>query len=128
MTDRARLLNVSGFTLVELMLVVSIAGILVTLAEPLFRGAIVKAREAALKQNLFTMREVIDQYKADRGKFPPALADLKETGYLKRIPADPFTRSDTTWQEILDQAEGGIFDVHSGSDMVGLDGIPYNHW
>ncbi len=117
-----------GFTLVELMLVVAIAGVLLTLAEPSFHGAIVKAREAALKQNLFTMREVIDQYKADRGKFPPALVELKTAGYLKRIPMDPFTRSDASWQELVDQVEGGVFDVHSGSDLVALDGTPYNQW
>jgi general secretion pathway protein G len=98
------------------------------LAEPSFVGSVVKAKEAALKQNLFAMRDVIDQYKADRGKYPPTLVDLKEAGYLKRVPMDPFTKSDGTWQEILDQAEGGVFDVHSGSDLVGLEGTPYNQW
>lgn len=117
-----------GFTLLELMIVVTIAGILATLAEPSFRGAVVKAKEAALKQDLFTLRDVIDQYKADRGKYPPALGDLKEAGYLKRIPVDPFTKSEATWQEILDDSDGGIVDVHSGSDLVGTDGIPYNQW
>src|ERR1043166_6782132 len=117
-----------GFTLVELMIVVTIAGILATLAEPLFRGAIVKAREAALKQDLFTMREVINQYKPDRGKLPSTLLELKAAGYLRRIPVDPFTASDTSWQEILDQAQGGIFDIHSGSDLIGRDGTPYNQW
>lgn len=112
----------------ELMLVVTIAGILVTLAEPWFQGSILKAREAALKQNLFTLREVLDQYKADRGKYPANLAELKTVGYLRRLPIDPFTKSDATWQEILDQAEGGIFDVHSGSPLVGSDGTPYNLW
>jgi len=110
------------------MIVVSIAGILVTLAEPSFQGSVIKAKEVALKQNLFTMREVIDQYKADRGSYPPALAELKSAGYLKRIPIDPFTKSDATWQEILDPAEGGVFDIHSGSDLVATDGSPYNVW
>jgi len=113
---------------VELMLVITIAGILVTLAEPWFQASVQKAREAALKQNLFTLREVIDQYKADRGKYPAALIDLQGAGYLRRIPVDPFTKSDTSWQEILDQAEGGVFDVHSGSTLVALDGTPYNAW
>ena len=117
-----------GFTLVELMIVVTIAGILVTLAEPSFRHSVVNAREAALKQDLFTMRDAIDQFRADRGKYPTALLELKEVGYLKRIPVDPFTRSDGTWQEIPDQAEGGVFDVHSGSDLVAKDGTPYNYW
>lgn len=118
-----------GFTILELMIVVSIAGILVMLAEPSFVGSVVKAREAALKQNLFAMRDVIDQYKADRGKYPPTLVELKEAGYLKRVPVDPFTKSDTSWQEIPDQADGGVFDVHSGSDLVSpLDGTSYNQW
>ncbi|MEK7268861.1 MAG: prepilin-type N-terminal cleavage/methylation domain-containing protein, partial [Nitrospirota bacterium] len=82
-----------GFTILELMIVVSIAGILVMLAEPSFVGSVVKAKEAALKQNLFAMRDVIDQYKADRGKYPPTLIELKEAGYLKRVPMDPFTKS-----------------------------------
>lgn len=120
--------NDSGFTILELMTVLVIAGILVTLAEPSFSNTILKAREASLKQNLFTMRDVIDQFRADTGKYPPSLADLKSAGYLKRVPYDPFTKSTSTWQEILDQAEGGVFDVHSGSDLVGTDGVPYNQW
>ena len=118
----------TGFTILELMTVVTIAGILLTLAEPSFSNTVIKAREASLKQNLFTMRDVIDQYRADTGKYPSTLADLKSVGYLKRMPVDPFTKSDNTWQEILDQAEGGIFDVHSGSDLVGSNGVPYNQW
>lgn len=117
-----------GFTILELMIVVTIAGILVMLAEPSFTGAATKAREATLKQNLFTMRDVIDQFKADRGKYPATLVELKELGYLKRIPMDPFTKSDSTWQEIPDETDGGVFDVHSGSDLVALDGTPYNQW
>ncbi|MGH7164597.1 MAG: type IV pilin protein [Nitrospiraceae bacterium] len=116
----------AGFTLAELMIVVTIAGILVTLAEPSFQQSIVRAREAVLKQNLFTLRDAIDQHRADRGTYPATLADLKSAGYVKRIPLDPFTKADSTWQEILDEAEGGMFDVHSGSDLVGTDGIPYN--
>ena len=118
----------TGFTILELMVVLTIAGILLTLAEPSFSNTIHKAREASLKQNLFTIRDVIDQYRADTGKYPPTLADLKSSGYLKRIPMDPFTKSTSTWQETLDQADGGVFDVHSGSDLVGSDGVPYNQW
>lgn len=117
-----------GYTLVELMLVVTIAGILVSLAEPSYRNTVIKAREASMKQSLFTLRDVIDQYRADRGKYPAVLAELQGAGYIKRIPVDPFTKSDATWQEILDQNQGGIFDVHSGSDLVGTDGSPYNQW
>lgn len=117
-----------GFTLLELMTVVTIAGILATLAEPSFQGAVLRAREAALKQNLLTIREVIDQYRADRGTYPPSLQDLTSTGYLRRIPVDPFTRTDRSWQVILDESGNGIFDVHSGSDLVNNDGTAYNHW
>jgi general secretion pathway protein G len=125
---RKGLATQTGFTLVELMVVVTIAGILVTLAEPSFRQSVWKAKEAALKQNLFTLRDVIDQYRADQGAYPPALADLQSAGYLRRIPADPITSSDGTWQLILDETAGGIFDVHSGSDLVAMNGTPYNEW
>ena len=118
----------AGFTLVELMMVVTVAGILVTLAEPSFQQSVLKAKEAALKQNLFTLRDVIDQYRADRGQYPPALEDLQNTGYLKRVPIDPFTKSVGTWQFIQDTQDGGIFDVHSGSDLIGSDGTAYNEW
>ncbi len=118
----------AGFTLVELMVVVTIAAILVTLAQPSFQHSIVRAREAALKQSLYTVRDVIDQFRADRGKYPDTLAELTEADYLRRLPVDPFTKSDATWQEILDDTDGGIFDIHSGSHLVALDGTPYNHW
>ncbi len=118
----------SGFTLVELMIVLTIAGVLLALAEPSFLHAIIRAREAALTQSLYTMRDVIDQHRADRGKYPATLAALVDTGYLQRIPVDPFTRTDTTWQEILDDTEEGVFDVHSGSDVVASNGTPYNQW
>ncbi len=123
-----RLRSEGGFTLVELMMVVTIAGILVTLVEPSFHRSVVRAKEAALKQNLFTIRDALDQFRADKGTYPPSLPDLKEAGYLKRIPSDPITRSDQTWQIILDNSDGGVFDVHSGSDLVATDGTPYNEW
>lgn len=113
--------------MIELMIVVSIAGILVTLAEPSFRGAVLKAKEAVLKQDLFTLRDAIDQYRADRGQYPPSLEELRSVGYLKRMPIDPFTKSDASWQELLAQ-EGGVFDVHSGTDILAQDGSPYNQW
>ncbi len=110
------------------MVVLVIVGILLTLAEPSFQRSVLKAKEAALKQNLFTMRDVIDQYRADRGTYPPSLDDLKSAGYLRQIPVDPITRSEGSWQLILDQTDGGIFDVHSGSDLVAMNGTPYNVW
>ncbi|MGH7254988.1 MAG: type IV pilin protein [Nitrospirales bacterium] len=125
---RARIVDQAGFTILELMIVVAIAGILITLAEPSYHQSVIKAREAALKQNLFSMRDVIDQYQADRDSYPPTLEDLVSAGYLKRIPYDPFTKSDSSWQLIYDETDGGIFDVHSGSDLVALNGTPHNQW
>jgi general secretion pathway protein G len=128
MSNEGRLQQVQGFTLLELMLVITIVAVLATLAEPIWQQATIKAKEAALKQTLFTVRDVIDQYRADHGKYPPALEDLAKDKYLRKIPEDPFTRSPTTWQEITDEAEGGIVDIHSGSPLVGLRGTPYNEW
>ena len=117
-----------GFTLLELMTIIAIIGILVTLAVPSYRGAVVKAREAVLKQDLFTVRDVLDQYRGDQGKYPPSLSDLVKSGYLRTVPVDPFTLSNSTWQEVVEATEGGIFDIHSGSDLVASTGTPYNQW
>ena len=118
----------AGYTLLELMIVVTIAAILATLAEPMWQESITRAREASLKQTLFTVRDVLDQYRADHGTYPQAMAEVVSAGYLRQMPSDPFTRSATTWQEIPSESEGGVFDVHSGSPLVGTDGTPYNQW
>ena len=118
----------SGFTLVELMIVVSIIGILATVAVPSYRQSVVKAREAVLRQDLFTMRDLLDQYRADKGKYPATLKDLVTATYLRAVPVDPITQSATTWQEIVDETEGGVFDVHSGADRLASNGTPYNQW
>jgi general secretion pathway protein G len=81
-----------------------------------------------LRQDLFTLRDVLDQHRADQGKYPSSLQALVGAGYLRAIPKDPFTNSATTWQEITDAVEGGIFDVFSGSEFVGTNGTPYNRW
>lgn len=117
-----------GYTLLELMIVVTIAAILATLAEPMWQESMTRAREASLKQTLFTMRDVLDQYRVDNGKFPADLATVVSAGYLRQLPHDPFTRSSTTWQEIPSETEGGVFDVHSGSPLVSIEGTPYNQW
>jgi general secretion pathway protein G len=125
-----RRLSEKGFTLIELMVVVAILGILVTLAQPSYYFATTKAKEAALKQDLYIMRDIIDQYHADQGEYPPSLPDLVEKGYLRSIPADPFTQAADTWIEVYaaEGEESGVFDVHSGSNLVGTNDIPYNQW
>ena len=126
-------LGQSGFTLIEIMIVMTIVGILITLAEPTYHAQIVKAREAALKKSLFVMRDVLDQYAADQGRYPDSLQALVDEKYLRSLPVDPFTRSSDTWievrEEVADSGESaGVFDVHSGSDLVALDGTAYNTW
>ena len=125
---RAGRWNTKGFTLVELMIVVSIIGILATIAVPSYQSSLVKARETVLRQDLFTMRDLLDHHRADQGKYPPSLQGLVATGYLRALPKDPFTNSSSSWQEMSDPVEGGIFDVYSGSDLVGTNGVPYNKW
>ncbi|MCA9422008.1 MAG: prepilin-type N-terminal cleavage/methylation domain-containing protein [Nitrospira sp.] len=123
-----------GYTLLELMIVVAIVGILVSLAIPTFQHTSIKAKEAVLKQNLFTMRTVIDQFYADRKAYPATLESLVEEKYLREIPVDPFTQSRTTWTEVYEEQEegedslAGINDVNSGSDGIALDGTPYKEW
>ena len=123
-----------GFTLLELMIVVSIVGILVTLAIPQFQLSAMKAKETALKQNLFTMRAVLDQFYADRGDYPETLESLVEEKYLRAIPLDPMTKSASSWTEIYEEQEegddspAGVYDIKSGSDDVAGDGTPYKDW
>ncbi len=110
------------------MIVVTIVGILATMAVPSYHASVLRAREAALRQDLFTMRDVLDQHRSDKGVYPDGLDDLVAAGYLRALPVDPFTRSSSTWQEIVEPTESGIFDVYSGSDLVGSNGVPYNQW
>ena len=124
-----------GFTLIELMIVMSIMLILITIAIPIYNRSILRARESVLRQDLFTMRQVIDQYTLDKQKAPQALEDLVSAGYLKIIPNDPFTGRNDTWQTVQEDVtldpsvtEPGISDVHSGSNVVGSDGTTYSSW
>jgi general secretion pathway protein G len=125
---RAVGLSEAGFTIIELMIVVTIVGILATLAVPSYQNAVVKAKEGALRQDLFSLRDVIDQHRADKGKYPETLTALVSSGYLRRLPPDPVTGSPTTWQEMKDPSGEGVVDVFSGSELVGTNGIPYNQW
>jgi len=125
----------SGFTLIELMVVMLIIGVLMTLAVPRYTSAIKNAKEAVLKEDLHVIRNAIDSYTMDKQKAPQSLQDLVESGYLKTIPVDPMTRASDTWQtdqsdtlHSLDQTDPGIDDVHSGSQDNGSDGQPYNTW
>ena len=118
-----------GYTLIELMVVMTIIGILATIAQPNLQKTIIRAREASLRQSLFVLRDVIDQFYADHGRYPDSLEDVVEERYIRAVPEDPFTRSSSTWITIPPEgAQGNVYDVHSGSDLVGLNNMPYNEW
>jgi general secretion pathway protein G len=123
-----------GFTMVELMIVMAIIVILVSIAIPQYQKAIIRAKESVLQNNLFTLRQVIDEYTFDKKKAPQSLDDLVTAGYLREIPMDPITGSNT-WKTVMedmlqsvDQTEPGIYDVKSESDKSGLNGTPYADW
>ncbi len=124
-----------GFTLIELMVVIAIMIILLALAMPRYQKSILHAQETALRQDLYTLRSVIDQYTLDKQKAPESLQDLVDAGYLKQLPVDPFTKARDTWVPVADdsimspdQTQPGIMDVHSGSDQVSSEGTAYNTW
>jgi general secretion pathway protein G len=124
-----------GFTFVELVVVITIVVILITMAIPIYNNTIKRSKETVLKQNLFTLRTVIDNYTFDKQKAPQSLQELVSEGYLRTVPNDPMTGSNQTWRTIqedavqsVNQTEPGIFDVKSGSDKIGLDGTPYAEW
>ena len=125
-----------GFTLIEIMVVLTLILILASFAMPSYRLAIVHAREAVLRDDLFTMRKLIDQFTIDKQRPPTSLDELVDAGYLRGgIPSDPFTGSNQTWKTDVedvplsaDQAAAGIVDVHSGSDDESLDGTAYSSW
>jgi len=124
-----------GFSLLEMMMVVTLILIVVSIATPIFRTVVVRTREAVVADHLFTLRFLIDQFTRDNGRAPLHLQELVEKGYLGRLPTDPFTGSNQTWQETKEaaplspkQASLGIVDVHSGSDEFSLNGTPYNRW
>ena len=124
-----------GFTMVELMIVMAIIVILISIAIPQYQKSIIRSKESVLKNNLFTLRQVIDEYTYDKQKAPQSLQDLVSAGYLRDIPLDPMTDSNQSLKTIMEdslqsvnQTEPGIFDVKSGSDKTGLDGTPYGDW
>ena len=124
-----------GFTLIELLIVMTILVVLAGISLALYQNSVTRANEAALKTDLFQMREALDQYYADKNKYPASLSVLVEDKYLRAIPVDPFTRSADTWQEVLSEpepgnplAEQGVQDVKSGSDRDSMDGSKYSEW
>lgn len=144
-----------GYTLIELMIVVSIIGILAAIAVPNYQWGIIKAREAVLREDLYNFRSIIDQFRADQGKYPDSLGELKEKNYMRDIPKDPFTGTADSWVVLAPPPEtavtstvtspisgtgsssssstnttsvGNVYDVHSGSDRIGSDGTAYNVW
>jgi general secretion pathway protein G len=124
-----------GYTLVEIIIVLTIISILVSIAVPLYQKALLRTKESVLRNNLFSMRTVIDEYTYDKQKAPQNLDDLVREGYLRQVPEDPITNSNQTWKIIMEdaltsvnQTEPGIFDVRSGSDKTSLEGTPYAEW
>jgi len=124
-----------AFTLVELMVVMTIVSILMAVAVPMYQKSILRSKESVLRNNLFTLRTVLDEYTYDKQKAPQSLQDLVSEGYLRKIPSDPITGSDSSWKLIMedaasstDQNSPGIWDIKSGSDKTSLDGTQYSDW
>jgi general secretion pathway protein G len=124
-----------GFTLIELVIVIAMISILLGVMIPVYRLHILHAHEAVLKEDLYNMRQAIDQYTQDKGKAPQDLNDIVSAGYLRAIPKDPFTNAADTWQTVqedvltsIDQTAPGITDVKSGSSLVSSEGTAYNTW
>ncbi len=126
--------RLAGFTLIELMIVMAVVAVLVSVAVPMYQKSVIRARETVLRQNLFTLRTVIDEYTYDKAKAPQSLEDLVREGYLRQIPIDPMT-GQADWEVVMEdsvtsvsQTEPGIFDVRSRSTARSLEGTPYNEW
>jgi len=124
-----------GFTLIELIIVIAIMVILLAVAIPVYQTHLRHANEAVLKEDLYTLRNAIDQYTQDKAKAPQSLDDIVSAGYLRMLPKDPFTNSNTSWQpvqedvmESVDQTAPGISDVHSGSNATSTEGTAYSSW
>jgi general secretion pathway protein G len=130
-----RLRHTSGFTLIELLIVIALISILATMGVVQYRNSVQSAKEATLRTDLFRMRDAIDQYYADKAKYPASLDALVSDGYMREIPRDPITQSADTWQTVPAEPEPGntstdpgIYNVKSGAPGTGLDGTSYSDW
>jgi len=124
-----------GFTMIELLVVLSLIVILASMGMSQYHSSVVYAKESTLKEDLFRMRDAIDQYYADKNQYPSTIDALVSDGYLRKLPEDPFTRNSTSWQTVPAEpdpnnptAEPGVYDVKSGSDGTALDGSKYSDW
>ncbi len=134
-SGRRRAFGRNGYTLIEMIIVMAIISILIAIAVPLYQKSLLRTKESLLKNNLFTLRTVIDEYTYDKQKAPQTLEDLVNDGYLRAVPLDPITNSSQTWRVVMedavssvDQTMPGIYDVRSGSDQKSLEGTPYAEW
>jgi general secretion pathway protein G len=132
---RAALRGARGFTLIELLVVVSMISILAAMGIAQYRNSVRRAQEATLKTDLFHMRDAIDQYYADKGKYPASLEALVTDGYLRKLPVDPFTDSADTWTTVPAEpdpanpsADPGVYNVKSGATGMSMEGTPYSEW
>ena len=133
MKDRIR--RAGGFTLIELLIVIALISILATMGVVQYRNSVQSAKEATLRTDLFRMRDAIDQYYADKAKYPASLDALVSDGYMREIPRDPITQSADTWQTVPAEPEPGntstdpgIYNIKSGAQGTGLDGTSYSDW
>ncbi len=125
-----------GFTLIELMVVMALIVILAGIGLATYTNSVTRAKEAVLKEDLFRLRDAIDQYYADQNRYPDSLAALVEMQYIRAMPVDPFTNSADSWQPVMAEPgpldagalAPGVFDVKSGSELMALDGTPYADW
>jgi len=134
-SERALCARRRGYTLIEMIIVMAIISVLVAIAVPMYQKSLTRTRESLLKNNLFTLRTVIDEYTFDKQKAPQTLQDLVDQGYLRNVPLDPMTGNSQSWRVIMedaitsvDQTAPGIYDVRSGSDKKSLEGTMYSEW